>query len=102
MPSHGLFRPSSIDRRPRPARTVFLAFGLCAVLGTLLLMHPAASTGPGGAGAMEALFTAVSSLCVTGLIVVDTPVFWTVFGQVVILALIQLGGFGVMTFASVV
>ncbi|WP_371329781.1 TrkH family potassium uptake protein [Brachybacterium sp. P6-10-X1] len=51
---------------------------------------------------MEALFTAVSSLCVTGLIVVDTPVFWTGFGQAVILALIQIGGFGVMTFASVV
>ncbi|ASK67088.1 ATPase [Brachybacterium avium] len=65
-------------------------------------MHPAASAGPGGAETMEALFTAVSSLCVTGLIVVDTPVFWTTFGQVVILALIQVGGFGVMTFASVV
>lgn len=51
---------------------------------------------------MEALFTAVSSLCVTGLIVVDTPVFWTGFGQAVILALIQIGGFGVMTFASVI
>lgn len=51
---------------------------------------------------MEALFTAVSALCVTGLIVVDTPVHWSGFGQAVILALIQVGGFGVMTFASVV
>lgn len=102
MPTLGVHRPPASDRRPRPTRTVFLAFALSAVLGTLLLMHPAASTGPGGAGVMEALFTAVSSLCVTGLIVVDTPVFWTVFGQVVILALIQIGGFGVMTFASVV
>ena len=63
-------------------------------------MHPAASTGPGGAAVMEALFTAVSALCVTGLIVVDTPVFWTTFGQVVILALIQLGGLGVRSRAS--
>lgn len=51
---------------------------------------------------MEALFTAVSSLCVTGLIVVDTPVYWSGFGQAVILTLIQIGGFGVMTFASVI
>ncbi len=51
---------------------------------------------------MEALFTATSALCVTGLITVDTPVHWTTFGHAVILALIQIGGFGVMTFASVV
>ncbi|WP_232820245.1 TrkH family potassium uptake protein [Brachybacterium sp. YJGR34] len=92
----------SPDRRPRPARTVFLGFALVALLGTALLLHPAAARGPGGATVMEALFTAVSSLCVTGLIVVDTPVFWTGFGHLVILALIQIGGFGVMTFASVV
>lgn len=51
---------------------------------------------------MEAVFTATSALCVTGLITVDTPVHWTGFGQAVILALIQVGGFGVMTFASVI
>lgn len=51
---------------------------------------------------MVAFFTATSSLCVTGLGVVDTPVYWTAFGQAVMLALIQLGGFGVMTFASAV
>ncbi len=49
---------------------------------------------------MEALFTATSALCVTGHIVVDTPVFWSPFGQVVILALIQIGGFGVMSLAT--
>ncbi|WP_454044731.1 TrkH family potassium uptake protein [Cellulosimicrobium sp. Marseille-Q8652] len=49
---------------------------------------------------LEALFTATSAVCVTGLAVVDTGSFWTPFGQVVILALIQLGGFGVMTAAS--
>nr|WP_253705313.1 potassium transporter TrkG [Brachybacterium sp. P6-10-X1] len=81
---------------------MLLAFALAGLLGTALLLHPASASGPGGASVMEALFTAVSSLCVTGLIVVDTPVFWTGFGQAVILALIQIGGFGVMTFASVV
>ncbi|MFC7456059.1 TrkH family potassium uptake protein [Brachybacterium sp. GCM10030267] len=90
------------DRRPRPARTVLLAFAGAGISGTLLLLHPAATTGPGGATVMEGLFTAVSALCVTGLIVVDTPVYWSGFGQGVILALIQIGGFGVMTFASVI
>lgn len=86
----------------RPARTVFFGFALAGLIGAGLLMLPIAKTGPGGASLMEALFTAVSALCVTGLAVVDTPTYWTAFGQVVILALIQVGGFGVMTFASVV
>jgi len=49
---------------------------------------------------IEALFTATSALCVTGHIVVDTPVFWSPFGQVVIMGLIQVGGFGVMSLAT--
>jgi trk system potassium uptake protein len=81
---------------------VFLGFLLAALVGTALLLLPAATPGPGGADPLVALFTAVSAVCVTGLIVVDTPTAWTTFGQVVILGLIQLGGLGVMTFASVV
>jgi potassium uptake TrkH family protein len=49
---------------------------------------------------VDALFTATSAICVTGLIVVDTPTYWTQFGQVVILGLIQIGGLGIMTLAS--
>ena len=49
---------------------------------------------------MEALFTSTSAVCVTGLTVVDTPTYWTGFGQAVILGLIQVGGFGIMTLAS--
>lgn len=75
---------------------------LTILLGTFALTLPVAKVGPGGATWTEALFTAVSAVCVTGLVVVDTPTFWTGFGQVVILLLIQVGGFGVMTFASVV
>jgi trk system potassium uptake protein TrkH len=86
----------------RPARTVFAGFAIASTIGALLLMLPISKAGPGGAPPMEALFTAVSALCVTGLTVVDTLTYWTGFGQVVILLLIQLGGFGVMTFASVV
>ncbi|MHA7247748.1 TrkH family potassium uptake protein [Arthrobacter tecti] len=70
------------------------------MVGTLLLMLPLAKVGPGGASLLEALFTATSAVCVTGLIVVDTPVYWTGFGHTVILALIQVGGFGIMSFAS--
>jgi potassium uptake TrkH family protein len=63
---------------------------------------PIAKAGPGGASFIEAFFTAVSAVCVTGHIIVDTPTYWTGFGQVVIMVLIQVGGFGVMTFASIV
>ncbi|GAB3758950.1 TrkH family potassium uptake protein [Microlunatus parietis] len=86
----------------RPARTIFIGFLAAGVIGTGLLMLPNARSGVGSASPLEALFTAVSALCVTGLITVDTPSHWTPFGHVVILALIQVGGFGVMTFASVI
>jgi trk system potassium uptake protein TrkH len=81
---------------------IFAAFGVSALVGTGLLTLPIAKAGPGGASWVEALFTAVSALAVTGHVVVDTPTYWTPFGQVVILALIQLGGLGVMTFATFV
>lgn len=71
-------------------------------MGTALLLLPIAKSGPGSATPLEAFFTAVSALCVTGLAVVDTATYWTGFGQVVILLLIQVGGFGVMTFASII
>lgn len=83
-----------------PAQVIVLAFAAAVAAGTALLMLPAAKQGPGGAGFLEALFTATSSVCVTGLATVDTPVFWTGFGQVIILALIQVGGFGVMSFGT--
>lgn len=77
-------------------------FAAVIAVGTALLMLPIARTGPGGASFVEALFTATSAVCVTGLTVVDTPVYWTGFGQVVILLLIQLGGLGIMIFASLI
>ena len=83
-----------------PAQLIVLGFLLAIVAGTGLLMLPLAKNGPGGASLLEALFTATSAVCVTGLITVDTPVFWSGFGQAVILALIQVGGFGVMSFGA--
>lgn len=78
------------------------AFAFTIVVGTALLLLPNARLGPGSASFTEAIFTATSAVCVTGLTVVDTATYWTPFGQIVILALIQVGGFGIMTFASVI
>lgn len=83
-----------------PAQVIVLGFAAAILVGTGLLMLPTSRVGPGSATFLEALFTATSAVCVTGLIVVDTPVYWTGSGQVIILALIQVGGFGIMSFAS--
>ncbi len=79
-----------------------MAFGAVILIGTALLMLPIARSGPGGAPLITALFTATSATCVTGLIVVDTPLYWSGFGQAVILSLIQVGGLGIMALASLV
>ncbi|WP_223263128.1 potassium transporter TrkG [Arthrobacter sp. NamB2] len=79
---------------------IVLGFAAAILVGTGLLMLPTSRVGPGSATFLEALFTATSAVCVTGLIVVDTPVYWTGSGHVIILALIQVGGFGIMSFAS--
>lgn len=86
--------------RLHPSQAVAAGFAVAVLAGTLLLMLPVARSGEGGAGAVEAFFTATSAVCVTGLVVVDTPTYWSGFGHVVILALIQVGGFGIMTLAS--
>lgn len=83
-----------------PARVVALIFAGMVMLGTALLLLPAASSSGVSAPFITALFTAVSAVCVTGLVTVDTGTYWTSFGQVVILALFQLGGFGMMTLAT--
>lgn len=83
-----------------PARLVPLAFLLVIALGTALLMLPIARAGAGGAPFITALFTATSALCVTGLIVQDTATYWSAFGHGVILVLVQVGGFGIMTSAT--
>ncbi|MFC4002639.1 TrkH family potassium uptake protein [Prauserella oleivorans] len=84
----------------QPARIVVLAFALAATCGTVLLMLPVSSESGEPTGVVDALFTAVSAVCVTGLTVVDTPGHWSTVGEVVILGLIQLGGLGIMTTAT--
>ena len=83
-----------------PIRLIPALF-LCAIaIGTALLSLPIATTNGVPAPILTALFTSTSAVSVTGLIVVDTPVYWSAFGQVTILVLFQIGGFGIMTAAT--
>jgi potassium uptake TrkH family protein len=83
-----------------PARIVPIAFLLAVVAGTVLLSLPIATPGPDRPPLLTAAFTSVSAVCVTGLTTVDTAAYWSPFGQVVIMGLIQVGGFGIMTLAT--
>lgn len=86
-------------RRITPPQVIMLGF-LCLILfGALLLMLPVASKTARPTPFLDALFTSVSATCVTGLIVYDTYSHWSLFGQAVILCLIQAGGMGVVTVA---
>ena len=89
--------PTRIRRPPSPAVVLFLGFTVLIVIGTVLLALPLSTATGAAPGLMTALFTATSAVCVTGLVVVDTATFWSPFGQTVILALVQIGGFGFMT-----
>lgn len=81
-----------------PAQLFISSFIIIIVLGTFLLMTPKATYD--GLSFLDALFTSTSAVCVTGLIVVDTATYFTTFGQACILALIQIGGLGILTIAS--
>lgn len=98
-------RPVSAGKRRRvkwhPERLIAYAFAVVIVIGTALLMLPISTTGGDDPPFVSALFTATSCVCVTGLAVVDTGTYWSPFGQVVMLLLIQVGGLGIMTLASI-
>lgn len=85
----------------RPIRVLPLGFSAVILVGTLLLTLPVASAAGEALPFWDALFTATSATCVTGLVVVDTGTFFSPFGQAVILCLIQLGGLGFMTLAAI-
>lgn len=100
-----LTRRSSINLNKQklfqPAQVLAISFIIAILVGTLLLLLPFSTTS-GHISFVDALFTSTSAVCVTGLIVQDTPTYFTPFGQVVILLMIQLGGLGVMTFSTMV
>ena len=87
-------------RRLSSFQIIILGFAGVILLGALLLMLPISTTGGNVTPFNETLFTATSAVCVTGLVVQDTGSYWSTFGQAVILALIQIGGLGVVTVAA--
>lgn len=87
-------------RRFSPSQLIALTFVGLILAGALLLMLPIASTDGSSLSFVDALFTATSASCVTGLVVVDTGTYFSVFGQLVVIALIQLGGLGLVLFAT--
>ncbi len=88
--------PKRLRQAPSPAISLLVLFGVLISIGTILLMLPVAAASGEGTRFLDALFTATSAACVTGLVVVDTARHWSPFGQVVIMLLIQAGGFGIM------
>lgn len=90
------------QKKLNPTRYIVLGFGAIILLGALLLHLPVAARDGVPTSWLTCLFTATSATCVTGLVMVDTAVHWTWFGQLVILLLLQLGGLGFVTLISVV
>ena len=92
-----LRRPRALRLSLSPAQTIIVGFLTIILVGAFLLMLPVASASGKPTPFLTALFTATSATCVTGLVVVDTADYWSIFGELVILTLIHLGGFGYMT-----
>ena len=95
------------DRRTRdqlahPARLIAIGFGFAVLTGTAMLMLPIATASGERPSFVDALFTATSATCVTGLAIVDTGGHWSTFGEVVIMLLMQIGGLGIMTMATII
>ena len=87
-------------RRLSSFQIILRGFAAVILVGTLLLMLPVSSRAGCRTGVGDALFTAVSAVCVTGLVVRDTAMTWSAFGQAVILVLIQIGGLGIVSLAT--
>lgn len=83
-----------------PPKILVLGFAMVILIGTLLLTLPIATEDGKGLTVLNALFTATSATCVTGLVVVDTGDTFSTFGELVIISLIQIGGLGFMTFGT--
>jgi potassium uptake TrkH family protein len=89
-----------VRRKLSPAQLIVLAFAGAILVGAVLLWLPIATTGDERSSFLTAAFTSTSAVCVTGLIVVDTPTYYSMFGEVVLMGLVQIGGFGIMTLTS--
>lgn len=94
------YLPVLIESQKNAARFLVYSFLLLIGTGTVMLMLPGATIDGKGLEFIDALFTSTSAVCVTGLIVVDTATHFTLFGELIIMVLIQLGGIGIITFAT--
>lgn len=90
------------DVRFRPVQVLVMGFALVILTGSTLLMLPIASNDGTSTPFIDALFTSTSAVCVTGLVTVDTGMHWSYFGKTVIILLIQVGGLGFMSFATLI
>jgi len=88
--------------KKNPYLVFFFGFAAIILIGAILLSLPFASQNGESIGFINAVFTAASATCVTGLVVVNTAAYWTLFGKVVIMILIQIGGLGVMTMTAMI
>jgi trk system potassium uptake protein len=95
-------RALPVERLQHPAQIIAGGFAVVVAIGTAVLSLPVATESGRRADLIDALFTATSAVCLTGLVTVDTGGFWSPFGEVVILMLIQAGGLGIMTLATLV
>lgn len=95
-----ILEENMIHKRISSTRLIPLSFLVAILGGALILMLPISSASGQWTDFITALFTATTSVCVTGLVVVDTYSYWSIFGQVIILLLIQIGGFGIITVIS--
>ena len=84
-----------------PYQVLTISFSSLILCGAFLLMLPISSQNGSSLSFIDALFTATSAVCVTGLIVVDTGTYFSTFGQTIIIILIQIGGLGIMTITTV-
>ena len=85
-----------------PTQVLVMGFAAVILIGSLLLSLPIATVGDANASYLDCIFTSTSAVCVTGLVVQDTGTYWSPFGQVVILLMIQIGGLGFMTMATMI
>ena len=92
---------SERKKKMQSAQMIPLSFFLAIVVGTILLMLPISTVEGESTGIVTALFTATTSICVTGLVVVDSFAHWTLFGKIIILIMIQLGGLGIISVTSI-
>ncbi len=94
------YKDGTTDRPVYPARTIVLSFLAVILIGTFLLCMPFSSASGRFTDPLTSLFTATTSTCVTGLVLVDTGSYWSAIGQFIILSLIQIGGLGLVTLTT--